>query len=175
MNNLKPAKGSNKTRKRVGRGTGSGVGKTSGRGGKGQTARNGGGIPARFEGGQMPLYRRVPKRGFNNSIFRQEWESLNIGRLISAFKKGTFSGKEIDVIALRKAGLVSQNSNPVKLLAAMGDFTDADLKGLSGVVLSIDGASESAKEKMTAAGAQLNIPVVEEKPAKFNKFKKTKG
>jgi large subunit ribosomal protein L15 len=104
MNELKPNAGANKRRKIVGRGTSSGHGKTSGRGGKGQTARNGGNIPARFEGGQWPLYRRIPKRGFQNA-FRKELTPVNIVNLARTIANGKLTEADIDLVTLKKAGL----------------------------------------------------------------------
>jgi large subunit ribosomal protein L15 len=103
MNELKPNAGANKRRKIVGRGTSSGHGKTSGRGGKGQTARNGGNIPARFEGGQWPLYRRIPKRGFQNA-FRKELTPVNIVNLARTIANGKLTEADIDLVTLKKAG-----------------------------------------------------------------------
>ncbi|MDU1681070.1 MAG: 50S ribosomal protein L15 [Veillonella sp.] len=81
LHELQPAAGSKKTRTRVGRGLGSGLGKTSGRGQKGQNSRSGGGVRSGFEGGQMPLYRRLPKRGFNNSVFAKQYAEVNVAQL----------------------------------------------------------------------------------------------
>ena len=111
LGNLKPAKGSNKNRKRKGRGPGSGNGKTAGKGHKGQKARAGGGIAPGFEGGQMPLYKRLPKRGFKNP-FRVRYNPINLDML------NRFSdGERVSVETLRSAGLVKSPKDPVKLLA----------------------------------------------------------
>ena len=88
LHELKPNEGSVQTRKRVGRGPGSGLGKTSGKGHKGQNARSGGGVRPGFEGGQLPLFRRLPKRGFNNYEFRTEYAVVNVGDL-NDFKDGS--------------------------------------------------------------------------------------
>ena len=110
LGNLKPAKGSNKNRKRKGRGPGSGNGKTAGKGHKGQKARAGGGIAPGFEGGQMPLYKRLPKRGFKNP-FRVRYNPINLDML------NRFSdGERVSVETLRSAGLVKSPKDPVKLL-----------------------------------------------------------
>ncbi len=108
---LKPNEGANKKRKRVGRGTGNGTGKTCGKGHKGQKARAGGGVPLYFEGGQMPLYRRAPKRGFKN-IFKVYNNIVNLESL-NAFPDGS----EVTVDLLCQAGLVKDNGNPVKILS----------------------------------------------------------
>ena len=111
LHELKPAEGSTHRTKRVGRGHGSGWGKTSGKGHKGQNARSGGGVRAGFEGGQMPLVRRIPKRGFNN-IFRTEYTvvSLDILNLFEA-------GSTVDLATLYNAGKISDNKLPIKILA----------------------------------------------------------
>ncbi len=162
MNDLKPSKGANVKRKRLGRGIGSGLGKTSGRGGKGQTARNGGGIPARFEGGQTPLYRRIPKRGFNNYNFRQEWDVVNIGNLAHAIANGVLKDKEIGEKELRSAGLLPKGKNPVKLLAGSGKSDGNSNSHLKGFTLKVDAVSESAKAAMEAAGATIVLNVAPE-------------
>jgi large subunit ribosomal protein L15 len=110
LSKLAPPEGSRKKRTRVGRGPGSGVGKTAGRGGKGQTARSGGTIPRGFEGGQMPLQRRLPKRGFKNP-FRKEWVVVNVGRL-DVFR----SGSVVDIAALLAHGLIREVGEGVKIL-----------------------------------------------------------
>ncbi len=108
---LKPNVGATKKRKRVGRGTGNGTGKTCGRGHKGQNARSGGGVPLYFEGGQMPLYRRAPKRGFKN-IFKIFNNIINLDDL-NVFPDGS----EITPELLCQAGLIKNNGNPIKILA----------------------------------------------------------
>jgi large subunit ribosomal protein L15 len=110
LSRLSPAKGSRKKIKRVGRGPGSGVGKTSGRGEKGQKARSGGGVHPGFEGGQMPLQRRLPKRGFTNP-FRKEWVVVNVARL-DAFDNGAV----VDIDALLARGIISKVADGVKIL-----------------------------------------------------------
>src|SRR5687768_2126467 len=111
LNTLKPAKGSTHKKKRVGRGPGSGLGKTSGRGEKGQKSRSGYSRKVGFEGGQMPLHRRVPKRGFTNP-FRKEYAEVNLERL-EAFEAGTIVTPEV----LREHGLVKSFRDGVKILA----------------------------------------------------------
>ena len=140
LDTLKPARGSKKKRKRVGRGPGSGLGKTSGRGHKGQNSRSGGGVKPWFEGGGFPLALRLPKRGFKN-IRRQEAQVVNVGDL------GRVSGDEITPETLVSAGLVKRAARPIKLLAN-GEldraFTVRDIS-----------VSRSAAEKITAAGGSV--------------------
>lgn len=110
LHNLQPVPGSRQSKKRVGRGTGSGHGKTSGRGHKGQNARSGGGVRPAFEGGQTPLFKRLPKRGFTN-INRIEYDVINIEKL-NSFNDGT----EVNPEKLVKKGLIKKNHGPVKIL-----------------------------------------------------------
>ena len=142
LHDLKPAPGSRRKRKRKGRGPGSGTGKTSGRGHKGQQSRSGGGTPPGFEGGQMPLYRRLPKRGFNNSKFRTIYAIVNVGQLERAFDDGA----TVDADAIRDARLVNAKSGPIKILGS-GDLT----KKLN---VQADRFSGSAKRKIEAVGGQ---------------------
>ncbi|MHC4954764.1 MAG: 50S ribosomal protein L15 [Planctomycetota bacterium] len=129
-----------KKRKRVGRGPGSGKGKTSGRGHKGQQSRSGGGTPIGFEGGQMPLYRRLPKRGFNNAIFRTVYAIVNVGQLESTFDDGA----TVDADAIRAAHLVNAKTGPIKVLGG-GELTKK-------LTVTADGFSGSARKKIEAAG-----------------------
>jgi len=129
-----------KKRKRVGRGIGSGKGKTAGRGVKGQQSRSGGGTPPGFEGGQMPLYRRLPKRGFNNAKFRKVYAIVNVGQLEKAFSEGA----EVDAAAIRNARLVNAKQGPIKVLGG-GELS----KKLS---VKADRFSASAKRKIEGAG-----------------------
>ena len=138
LNNLKPAPGSKSIRKRVGRGPGSGNGKTAGRGNKGAQSRSGYSYKRGFEGGQMPLHRRVPKRGFNN-IFRTEYEVVNLDQLEARFDTGTTVTPE----TLRAAGLVNSRQ-PVKVLAR-GEVTKA-------LTVQAHKFSGKAAEKIAAAG-----------------------
>ncbi|MDR2945595.1 MAG: 50S ribosomal protein L15 [Candidatus Adiutrix sp.] len=143
LHTLSPLPGSKKKAKRIGRGEGSGWGKTSGRGHKGQKARSGGGVGPGFEGGQMPLQRRLPKRGFNN-IFKKTFALVNLGSL-----KSFAAGSVVDAMALVAAGLIRNDRQPVKLLA----------KGTLSVALTIkvQAASEKAAEMVKAAGGTLEI------------------
>ncbi|MBI4830493.1 MAG: 50S ribosomal protein L15 [Candidatus Lindowbacteria bacterium] len=143
LNNLKPPRGARKKRKRVGRGEGSGHGKTSGKGHKGQRARSGPKSVVGFEGGQMPLQRRVPKRGFAN-IFRKEYEIINVARL-NSFEGGT----EVTPELLGQRGMVKLNCHGVKILG------DGELK----VPLTVRAHvfSKSAREKIEAAGGKAEV------------------
>lgn len=118
LNELKPVDGAVRKNKRIGRGPGSGHGKTSCRGGKGQTARSGSSISSYFEGGQMPLVRRIPKRGFKNSLFRKEYAAVNLDRL-NKLKKGTVVTPELlielNIIKDMKAGLKILSEGELKI------------------------------------------------------------
>ncbi len=142
LHELMPPKGSRKKRKRIGRGEGSGSGKTAGRGTKGQNSRSGGGAPLGFEGGQMPLQRRIPKRGFTN-IFKKQYELINIKDL-SRFKPGEI----IDRTTLSKAGLLKKDE-AVKILGA-GDISYP-------LNLKINKVSQAAREKIESAGGKVEI------------------
>ncbi len=140
LSNLKPARGSHQNRKRLGRGPGSGLGKTSGKGHKGHKARTGGGTNPGFEGGQMPMYRRLPKRGFTNP-FRVENQAVNLSQL----KK--VSATEVSPETLYSAGLIGKPDAPVKLLGT-GDADRAyTVRGVS--------LSTSARTKIEAAGGKI--------------------
>jgi large subunit ribosomal protein L15 len=142
LHNLSPRPGARKRRKRLGSGESSGHGKTSGKGHKGQKARSGGSIRLGFEGGQMPLIRRLPKRGFNNAAFKTRFAIVNLDDL-NEFADGT----AIDEAMLRKAGLVRGKIDAVKILGR-GELTKK---------VSISGAkfSETAKRKIEAAGGSI--------------------
>ncbi len=143
LQDLKPAEGSKQRAFRVGRGHGSGNGKTAGRGHKGQKARSGGGVRPGFEGGQMPLYRRIPKRGFTNRNTK-EIIAINVDRL-NCFEDET----EVTVEALKTAGIIKNPKDGVKLLGN-GDLT----KKLN---VKVNGYSQSAKEKIEAAGGTAEL------------------
>ena len=143
IHELSPAEGSRKKRKRVGRGPGSGHGKTACRGHKGQKSRSGGGPRPGFEGGQMPLQRRVPKRGFSN-MFRKRLDIVNVSDL-----EGFESNSMVDMEALKAAGLVKKVNDGVKLLAD-GDITHP-------VVIRVNKVSMAAKEKIEAAGGKVEV------------------
>lgn len=144
LHELSPADGSTKERKRIGRGAGSGQGKTAGKGHKGQKARAGRGPRPGFEGGQMPLQRRVPKRGFNN-IFATEYAIVNLASLDEKFEKGAV----IDADALIAAGLIKKTLDGVKVLGN-GDVTKA-------FTVKVAKASETAKAKIEAAGGKVEV------------------
>ena len=143
LSNLKPAPGSTKNRKRIGRGPGSGTGKTSGKGHKGQNARSGGGVKPGFEGGQMPLQRRLPKRGFT-SLNKKVYALVNL-RELEVFEAGSV----VDVEALMQAGLVGGIKDGVKILA------DGDL-GKS-LTVHAHKFSKSATAKIEAAGGKIEV------------------
>jgi len=161
LNNLKPADRSKFKKKRVGRGPGSGLGKTSGRGHKGAQSRSGYSFKRGFEGGQMPLHRRVPKRGFTN-IFRTEYDVVNLDQLETLFEKGA----TVTVESLREHGLVSSRTSLVKVLAR-GEITRA-------VTVRAHGASKAAEAAITAAGGTVEILPLpwgdRRPPAKGNQF-----
>jgi len=141
LNTLKPALGSTKDRKRIGRGTGSGHGKTATKGHKGQKARSGGSIKAGFEGGQMPLQRRLPKRGFT-PLERIEYAVVNLKQL-DVFE----TGATVDAVALVAKGLIKNASRNVKILGN-GEITKS-------LTVSATKFSQSAKDKIIAAGGTV--------------------
>jgi large subunit ribosomal protein L15 len=143
LSNLSPAKGSRQSRKRLGRGPGSGLGKTSGRGHKGRGARSGGNTKPGFEGGQMPLQRRLPKRGFHNP-FRREYSIVNLERLEAAFE----SGAVIDAAAMVARGL-ARGGRPVKVLG-QGELSKP-------LTVKAHAFSESAKARIAAAGGSVEV------------------
>lgn len=141
LHELSPAKGARKQRKRVGRGPGSGKGKTAGRGSKGHNSRSGGGVRPGFEGGQMPIHRRLPKRGFTN-IFKKKIAVVNI-RDLARFENGAV----IDENLLKQAGLVKGKYDGIKLLGK-GDIS-------SPMTVRVPLVSTGAKEKILAAGGTI--------------------
>lgn len=150
LNQIKPNPGSTKNRKRVARGIGSGKGKTAGRGGKGQKGRSGVSIKG-FEGGQMPLYMRLPKRGFN-SRNRQDFQVINLSDLQSAIDSGRLDGKSpITGESLAKAGVIRRAKDGVRLLGRGALKTKLSLK--------IHGATASAKEAVEKAGGSVELIV----------------
>src|SRR5690606_5493978 len=150
LNNLKPAKGSTHKKKRVGRGPGSGLGKTSGRGHKGQKSRSGYSSRPGFEGGQMPLQRRLPKRGFTN-IFKKEWTEVSLAKIEASFN----AGDEVTPELLRERGLIKKAKHDLVILGS-GELT----KGLK---ISAHRFTKKAKEKIEAAGG--TAAVIEAAPA----------
>jgi large subunit ribosomal protein L15 len=143
LHELSPAPGSAKDSFRKGRGAGSGNGKTAGKGHKGQKARSGGGVRPGFEGGQMPLQRRIPKRGFNN-IFASEYVSINVD-VLNRFEDGAV----VDAEAISKAGIVKNTRDGIKILGR-GELT----KKLTVVATAF---SATAKEKIEAAGGKAEV------------------
>ena len=143
LNDLSPASGSRRKKKRVGRGPGSGHGKTSCRGHKGQKSRSGASIRPGFEGGQMPLQRRLPKRGFTN-IFKKEYELVNVKDL-NRFNPGS----TLDIDSLQNAGLIKGARNGVKLLGK-GEISHS-------LEVRVHRVSKKAKDKIEAAGGKVEI------------------
>ncbi len=143
LSELSPSPGSKHSKKRVGRGPGSGWGKTAARGAKGQNSRAGGGTKPGFEGGQMPLTRRIPKRGFNN-IFRQAWSIVNL-RDLKTFPAETV----VDKAALKEAGLVKTGAKRVKLLG-QGEVTVP-------LVVKVEAVSAQARSRIEAAGGRVEV------------------
>lgn len=143
LHELSPAPGSSKEAYRKGRGAGSGNGKTAGRGHKGQGARSGGGVRAGFEGGQMPLQRRIPKRGFNN-IFAKEYIAINVD-VLNRFEDGAV----VDAKAISDAGIVKNTRDGIKILGR-GELTKK-------LTVEAAGFSATAKEKIEAAGGKAEV------------------
>ena len=144
LHELSPAEGSKKAVKRIGRGPASGQGKTAGKGHKGQKARAGRGMRPGFEGGQMPLQRRIPKRGFN-SIFAKEIAAVNVSALDKAFEDGAV----VDVNALIEKGLVKKALDGVKILGN-GEISKK-------LTVKVNAYSDSAKQKIEAAGGKAEV------------------
>ncbi len=141
LNTISPAEGSKKARRRVGRGIGSGLGKTAGRGHKGQKSRSGGYHKVGFEGGQMPLQRRLPKRGFKSHLLKYNAE-------VTLTQLGLLDASEVDVLALKQAGLVGQMAKVVKIINTGAITKAVALKGV--------GATVGAKAAIEAAGGSLS-------------------
>lgn len=145
IHDLSPAPGSRRAAKRLGQGIASGTGKTAGKGHKGHKARTGGGVRPGFEGGQMPLARRVPKRGFNNARFARVYQIVNVFSLNDKFE----AGREITAHELLNAGLIRSASLPVKILAK-GELAKA-------LTLKVDAVSDGARAKIEAAGGKVEV------------------
>lgn len=146
LHTLKPNKGAKHRIKRLGCGESSGLGKTSGKGHKGQKARSGGGVRVGFEGGQMPLHRRLPKRGFNNKDFKTKVSVVNLAQLEKHFADGDTVNEE----ALRAKGLVNRNDDIVKVLG-QGNVSKK-------LTIAVDAISASAREKIEKAGGTVETP-----------------
>ena len=170
LNELRDNEGARHRKMRVGRGIGSGKGKTSGRGQKGQKSREGVSIHG-FEGGQMPLHMRLPKRGFNN-IFAKDYAEVNLGALQKAIDAGTIdAGQAIDHAALKTAGLARGGKDGVRLLGK-GVITSA-------LNLTVAGVSKSAREAIEAVGGSVTVPEIvpaaEKAKAKHRTVQKAKA
>ncbi len=143
LSELRPAAGSRKDRKRIGRGAGSGLGKTSGKGHKGQNARSGGGVKAGFEGGQMPLQRRLPKRGFT-PLTKKVYSHVNLRQL-----ENFDSGSTVDAEALIAAGMIKAVADGIKILGD-GELTKS-------LTVQAHKFTKSAQEKIVAAGGKAEV------------------
>ena len=143
---LHAPEGANKKKRIVGRGTGSGRGTTAGRGNKGQQSRSGGKTYPGFEGCQMPLYRRLPHRGFSNYPFRKEWQIVNLEDLVMKFK----AGETVDAVSLLLKGLIRKPEQLIKVLGN-GSISIA-------LNVSVDAISAGAKAKIEAAGGKVETP-----------------
>lgn len=146
LHTLKPNKGAKHRTKRLGSGESSGTGKTCGKGHKGQKARSGSGVRVGFEGGQMPLHRRLPKKGFNNAAFKTKVEVVNLADLQKQFA----DGDRVDEAALREKGLVSRKCDQIKVLAR-GEISRK-------LTVAVDALSATAREKIEKAGGSVEQP-----------------
>lgn len=144
LHELSPAPGSKRTRVRVGRGLGSGLGKTSGKGHKGQNARSGGGVRPGFEGGQMPIYRRLPKRGFNNTRFANEYVEINV-EILNRFDNGDV----VDPVALIEKGIIKNVRDGIRILG------NGQLE--KSLTVKANGFTKTAEEKIIAAGGKVEV------------------
>jgi large subunit ribosomal protein L15 len=151
LNNLRPAEGSTHKKKRVGRGPGSGLGKTAGRGNKGQKSRSGYSMKIGFEGGQMPLQRRLPKRGFTN-IFKKQWIEVTLATLEESFEAGDSVTPEL----MHERGVIAKGKRDVVVLAT-GDITKA-------LTVSAHRFTKGARAKIEAAGGTVNVITPHHKP-----------
>jgi len=147
LHDLRATPGAKRAAKRLGQGIGSGTGKTSGKGHKGHKARSGGGVRPGFEGGQMPMARRVPKRGFNNAQFAKEYQVVNLESLEE--KAERFENGEVSIAGLHEARLIRSASLPVKLLG-VGEVTKR-------FIVKVNAASKSARQKIEAAGGKVEV------------------
>ena len=144
LHELKPAAGSKKAPKRIGRGTGSGLGRNAGKGEKGQNARSGGGVRPGFEGGQLPLFRRLSKRGFNNYEFRTVYSTVNVSDL-NRFEDGTV----VDTALLKEVGLIKKELDGVKVLGS-GELTKK-------LTVKANAFTKSAQEKIETIGGKTEV------------------
>ncbi|MGE4497807.1 MAG: 50S ribosomal protein L15 [Deferribacterales bacterium] len=146
LHDLRPAEGARKKRKRLGRGSASGQGTSAGKGTKGQKARSGGKVRPGFEGGQMPLTRRLPKRGFNNAKFATVYEIVNLEDINNRFK----DGDEVNILTLKEKGLARGNKDGIKVLG------DGELS--KKLKFDVEKVSAAAAEKIKAAGGEIVTP-----------------
>ncbi|WP_265823837.1 50S ribosomal protein L15 [Geovibrio ferrireducens] len=146
LHDLRPAEGARKKRKRLGRGSASGQGTSAGKGTKGQKARSGGKVRPGFEGGQMPLTRRLPKRGFNNAKFATVYEIVNLEDINNRFN----DGEEVNVLTLKEKGLARGNKDGIKVLG------DGELS--KKLKFDVEKVSAAAAEKIKAAGGEVVTP-----------------
>ena len=144
LNDIQAPRGANREKKRRGRGPASGQGKTGGRGHKGQKARSGGGVPPWFEGGQMPLNRRLPKRGFTN-IFKKQFQLVNLDQIEERFE----AGQTVNGESLAEVGLVKYEARPIKLLGR-GELSKQ-------LTIEVDRASQTAVKAVEAAGGTVTV------------------
>ncbi len=151
LNNLRPAEGSTHKKKRLGRGPGSGLGKTAGRGNKGQKSRSGYSMKVGFEGGQMPLQRRLPKRGFTN-IFKKQWIEVTLATLEQSFE----SGDSITPESMHERGVIAKGKRDIVVLGT-GDITKA-------LTVSAHRFTKGARQKIEAAGGTVNVITPHHKP-----------
>ena len=151
LNNLRPAEGSTHKKKRVGRGPGSGLGKTAGRGNKGQKSRSGYSGKVGFEGGQMPLQRRLPKRGFTN-IFKKQWIEVTLATLEQSFE----AGDEITPETMHSRGVIAKGKRDIVVLGT-GELTKA-------LTISAHRFTKGARTKIEAAGGTANVITPHHKP-----------
>ena len=151
LNNLRPAEGSTHKKKRLGRGPGSGLGKTAGRGNKGQKSRSGYSGKVGFEGGQMPLQRRLPKRGFTN-IFKKQWTEISLAKLEENFK----AGDDVTPEVMHERGVIAKGSRDIVVLGT-GEITKA-------LRVSAHRFTKSAREKIERAGGTANLITPFHKP-----------
>lgn len=146
LHTMAPAEGSRTSSKRLGRGIGSGLGKTSGKGHKGQWARSGGGVRPGFEGGQMPLTRRLPKRGFKNGLFKKVYTIVNIGIINEKYEDGAV----VDAQVLLKDGVISKIEEYGLKILGEGEFTKK-------ITIRASKFTESAKQKIEQAGGKVEV------------------
>jgi len=151
LNNLRPAEGSTHKKKRVGRGPGSGLGKTAGRGNKGQKSRSGYSMKIGFEGGQMPLQRRLPKRGFTN-IFKKQWIEVTLATLEQSFE----AGDEITPETMHSRGVIAKGKRDIVVLGT-GELTKA-------LTISAHRFTKGARAKIEGAGGTINVITPHHKP-----------